>query len=141
MGDFHQPIRLLKDYESNTKKVLESIDDGLPPKNAVMMVFGITSNQWYVWRKYVEEDLEDGFTEEDSPLIKLFMRMADHEEKLHQQLVSKAREMALDENTEMLKFLLERRFNYKKTSKNEVEHSTKEDTTFNINITNAEDKD
>ena len=56
-------------------------------------------------------------------------------------LTRKARELALDDNnTEMLKFLLERRHGYKKQTQQEVEVATKDDLNFNINIVDSKPK-
>ena len=55
-------------------------------------------------------------------------------------LARRARELALDENTpntEMLKFLLERRHGYKKQTQQDVEIATKDDLNFNINIVDS----
>ena len=127
-GDFHHPNKLSKNYKENKAKVLAAIKDGMRPKDACIMTFGMLERQWRRWIEFVEDDIAHGFDETESNLIDLFMAMAREELSLRQKLERKANNMALaDDNVEMLKFLLERRHGYTKQSKKDVDVAVKEE--------------
>jgi hypothetical protein len=128
MGDFHHPDRLCFDYPEKKKQIIEAIKDGMTPKDATMMVVGITRGTWQNWVKYAEDDMSKGFTEEDSRLIDLMLSMASEELTLRRRLEKRANRLALyEDNTDMLKFLLERRHGYKKETKKDVDIEVKDE--------------
>lgn len=128
-GDFHHPYKVHnQNYKENKEKVLKAISNGMSPKDACIMVFGILERQWYRWMEFVEDDIANGFDETESALIDLFLSMAKEEMNLRQQLEKKANSLALNEdNVEMLKFLLERRHGYTKQTKKDVDVAVKEE--------------
>ena len=137
----HFPHKLRGDeWYYNLKKCVQWVEDGMKPKDAIMSIFQLSLDGWKQWNKFYRADVEAGYTAKDSRLIKLYEELAKADGTLHHKLVKNSTEMALDGNTEMSKFLLERRCNYKKPSK-EVEVSTKENTQFNINITESKPRD
>lgn len=129
LGDFHHPDRLCgRQYEQEKKEVLRAVKDGMEPKDACMMIYGITPQTWYNWVKWTEDDIRAGFNAEESRLIKLMTEMASHRLGLRHKLEKKANRMALKEdNVEMLKFLLERKHGYEKKTKKDVDVGVKED--------------
>lgn len=137
----HQPFKLEVDFEENLEKALNLIENGTNARDAVMIAFEITKETWYKWRKYYEEDVEDGFNNTASNLILLFEKISNADLTAKSNLEQRAYKRALtDETPDMLKFVLERRFDYIKKNKSDVEVGTKEDTTFNINIVKPEEK-
>lgn len=139
-GDFHHPTKLYKNWEENFEKCKKWVSDGVPVKDAVMSIFGITKMQYYNWLKYYESDVEAGFNASESRLIELIDALRKVDGKLHHKLAKNSVELALDGSVDMSKFLLERRYGYKKPSK-EIEVGTKEDTSFTFNITQSKPKD
>lgn len=139
--DYHYPRALRNDYKKNLDKAIDAVKDGLPPKEACMMVYGIAERTWYEWKEHAIEDAENG--QENAPLVHLMCKLAKQDIETHKSLVKKGINLALDDenpNVEMLKFMLERRYGYKKQTTNEVEVSAPEDFNFNINITESEPK-
>ena len=143
LGDFHHPILLNKpDFEEKMAKCIRAVEDGLPPKNACILVWGIYPRTYDKWFRHAADDLEAGFTAEESNLIKLMMALSQKDEGLHRRLIKTATKMAVDdESATMLKFLLETRYDYTPKKRSEVELATKEDTTFNINIVESKPKE
>ena len=141
-GDFHHPKYLEKDFDKNLEKCIKAVKDGLPPMNACVLVFGIhpeTYKKWYTWAR---DDMDAGFDETESNLIKLILALSQNDERLHRRLMRTAQKMAIDdESATMLKFLLETRYDYTPKKKSEVDIGTKEDTTFNINIVESKPKE
>lgn len=140
LGDFHHPRKLNDNWEENFEKCKKWVSDGVPVKDAVMSIFGITKMQYYNWLKYYESDVEAGFNASESRLIELIDALKKLDGKLHHKLAKNSVELALDGSVDMSKFLLERRYGYKKPSK-EIEVGTKEDTSFTFNITQSKPKD
>ena len=141
-GDFHHPRLLEKDFDKNLEKCIKAVKDGLPPQNACVLVFGIHPDTFKNWYRWARDDLDAGFDETESNLIKLILALSKNDEKLHRRLIKTASKMAIDdESATMLKFLLETRYDYTPKKRNEVELATKEDTTFNINIVESKPKD
>lgn len=137
----HYPYALRKDYKKKLDTTIEAIEDGMKVESAVALGFGIYPKRWYYWIDEAMEDIENGIK---SPLVKTVLKIVQADAKAERSLSRRAREIALDPeepNVEMLKFLLERRHGYKKTSAQEVEVSAPEDLSFNINITNSENND
>ena len=141
-GDFHQPLRLQKDkvWERGYRKCIQWVEDGMPGRDAVMAAFHIAEPTWYRWIEFYEKDVDAGFTAQESRLIKLINSIREADAELHHTLVANGVDMALDGNVDMTKFLLERRFGYKKPTK-EVEVSAKKDAVFNIHITESKPKE
>ena len=137
---YHRPNTLAKGYKANLKKAVKYIEeDGLKIHQAVSLAFGITQRTWNIWEKNAIEDLENGFT--GTELLDVYFTVLSADANSERKLTRKARELALDDNnTEMLKFLLERRHGYKKQTQQEVEVATKDDLNFNINIVDSKPK-
>lgn len=140
MGDFHHPNKLCGDWKDDFEKCVEWVKDGVPPKDAIMSIFGISKRQYNNWIKFYEDDVEAGFDASVSRLIKLFDELKKYDGQLHHKLVKTSVNIALDGNVEMNKFLLERKYGYKKPSK-ELEIGTKEDTEFTFNLTQPKSKE
>ena len=137
---YHRPNTLAQGYKANLKKAVKYIEeDGLKIHQAVSLAFGITQRTWNIWEKNAIEDLENGFT--GTELLDVYFTVLSADANSERKLTRKARELALDDNnTEMLKFLLERRHGYKKQTQQEVEVATKDDLNFNINIVDSKPK-
>lgn len=137
----HYPYALRKDYKKKLDKTIDAIKDGMKVESAVALGFGIYPKRWYYWIDEAMEDMENGIK---SPLVNTVLKIVQADAEAERSLSRRAREIALDSedpSVEMLKFLLERRHGYKKTSAQEVEVSTPEDFSFNINITDSQKKD
>ena len=136
-NDYHEPYVLKKNWKANMKKVTEYIqEDGLRVDKAVALAFGVHEKTWFMWQKYVQEDEENGY--HDTKLMQVYYGVIKANAKGERKMARKANEMALvDGNPEMVKFILERRYGYKKTSAKEVEVATKDDLNFNINIVDS----
>lgn len=134
---YHRPNTLAHGYKANLKKAVKYIEeDGLKIHQAVSLAFGITQRTWNIWEKNAIEDLENGFT--GTELLDVYFTVLSADANSERKLTRKARELALDDNnTEMLKFLLERRHGYRKKSKEEVEVKATDDFNFNINIVDS----
>lgn len=147
-GSFHQPYKLStkNGFQQKYKKTLKYISEGMTPRDAVILVFQIPELRWYEWVRKAEDDIANGGTAKDSNLIKLIIGIAGANLNTKRRLERKTLDLALDDdepNVEMIKFLLERRFGYKKKSQKDVEVSTKDDFNFNVNIVESKpvDKD
>lgn len=139
---FHAPYKLEKGFNANLKEVLALIDDGVKVKDAIQSVFGISHKIYYDWKKHYLEDVGKGYGEGVSNLIKLFNEVSKRDVLTQRQFTKKARQMALEEdNPDILKFMLERRYGFKKQSKKQVDVSTEDDLNFNINIVDSVKKD
>lgn len=127
--DFHYPYKLRNDaqYKKDLEECIECVEDGMSPQDACMMVFKINNQQFSRWLRHAEEDILAGFTEEDSRLIELMLKLANEELNLRRRLERRANKLALTESNDMLKFLLERRHGYIKQSQKDLEVSTKEE--------------
>ena len=136
LGDFHQPHALLdrRGFDKKYEKALELAKDGVPARDICTSIFGIGSNQFDHWFHWAYEDIEAGFTEEESNLIKLILGIAKEDVNLHRRLSKTAINMAINENTQMLQFLLKTRFGYSEKSKSELEVSSKNDTPVKFEI-------
>ena len=130
------------EFERKLDNTLGYIDRGTSPQDAVQICFGISKDTWYRWKRNYQKDLADGYTRNTSRLILLMTKIGQHDLKTKARLEAGAVLRAeTDESPDMLKFLLERRYGYVKKQKKDVEVGTKEDTTFNINITESKPRD
>ena len=127
--DFHYPYKLRNDakYEKDLAECIACVKDGMSPQDACMMVFDINQSQFNRWLRHAEEDIIAGFTEEDSRLIELMIKIGREELNLRRRLERRANKLALTESNDMLKFLLERRHGYTKQTQKDIEVSTKEE--------------
>lgn len=136
-GDFHQPHALLNrhGFDKRYVKALEYCEKGLPPKEATEMAFDIILNRhkWSKWNRWAIEDMEAGFDEEDSNLIKLMLGLAAKDNNLHMLLSKRAIKVAEDGNPQMLQFLLKSRYGYTEKTKTDVE-ITNDDTPIKFEI-------
>lgn len=129
---YHFPYALRRDheYEEGLKQCVAAVNDGMTAMDAISMVFEVSPlsiNQWFKW---FEEDIDKGFTRKESRLINLFLTLGSKELNMRRKLERRANKLALDEentNTEMLKFLLERRHGYTKQTQKEVDVSVADD--------------
>lgn len=133
----HEPYVLKREWKANMRKAIEYIqEDGLKVDKAVALAFGVHEKTWFKWQEYVREDEEKGF--KDTKLMQVYYGIIKANATGERRVARKAMDMALnDDNPEMVKFLLERRYDYKKTSAKEVEVATKDDLNFNINIVDS----
>ena len=123
-GDFHHPNNLSdkNDFTENYKKAISYVNDGLTVKDACVVVFGITDRTFRNWYNWAIDDIENGFNESESNLIKLMLGLAKADAELHRKLSKKAQEIALnDGNVSMIQFLLKTRYGYSEKSKAELE--------------------
>lgn len=144
LGDFHQPDALLdrKGFDEKYERAIRYARDGLPAKDICMMLFGVSLRQYTNWVKWVEEDLEAGFDETESNLIKLILGIAKEDAKLHKRLSKTAIEMAIDDkNSQMLQFLLKTRYGYTEKTKSELEVSSKEEAPIKFEIVDMQPND
>lgn len=136
---YHRPNALAHGYKTKLKRAVKYItEDGLKIEKAVSLAFGVSGRLWYVWQKQAREDEENGFS--GTELLDVYHTLMAADSDSERRLARRARELALDENTpntEMLKFLLERRHGYKKQTQQDVEIATKDDLNFNINIVDS----
>lgn len=135
-GDFHHPDALMdwKGFDEKYEKAIELARDGVPAQDICMGIFGTSKRQFRNWVKYYHDDVEAGFDEEDSNLIKLFIGLAKEDLRLHRKLSKKGVEMALDGNSQMLQFMLKTRYGYSEKTKQEVELSTDEEAPISFEI-------
>lgn len=138
--DYHRPYALINEIDTreNTNKAIEMIQDGIPIADAVSAAFNVSPKRWYYWVKDAEEDIDRGYR--STELIDLVLKLTAADIAVHRKFSKRAQDLALDEeepSVEMLKFLMERRYGYKKQSSQEVEVSTPDDFSFNINITES----
>lgn len=135
-GDFHHPNNLNdnKGFNNNYDKAIGYVKDGLPVKEACILTFGITDRTFRNWEKWAIEDIEAGFTADESNLIKLMIGLLKEDLNLNRKLTKKAFEIALNENdTKMIQFLLKTRYNYSEKTKHEIEATNDNaPVTFNI---------
>ena len=141
---YHRPNALVNEIDTreNTEEAIAMIKDGIPIAEAVSAAFNVSPKRWYYWVKDAEEDIENGYR--STELIDLVFKLTKADIEVHRKFSKRAQDLALDDeepNVEMLKFLMERRYGYKKQSSQEVEVSTPEDFSFNINITESKSKD
>lgn len=136
LGDFHQPDKLLDSngFKEKYEIAIEYARDGLPIQDICIVVFGVTRSQFSRWFKWVAEDIEAGFDETDSNLIKLFMGIAKEDAILHRKLKKKGIEMALDGHSQMLQFILKTSYGYSEKTKTELEVSSDEEAPIKFEI-------
>lgn len=139
-NDFHEPITIKKGYKTQLKKAKQYIqEDGLRIEQAVALAFGVHEKTWFNWQRMVREDEEKGFT--GTRLMEVYYGLIQANAGGERKVSRKAMELVEEGNPEMVKFILERRFGYKKTSAKEVEVATKDDLNFNINIVDSKKED
>jgi len=141
--EYHYPRAMRTDYKEKLDNAIKYIEeDGMKVEDAVALAYGIYPKRWYYWVKEALEDIDNGIT--SSPLIHAVLKITQADSNSQRSIARRAREMALDKENpspEMVKFLLERRYGYKKQTSQEVEVSTPEDFSFNINITDSSKKE
>ena len=141
-GRPHEPYAFKKNFAKNKKKVLELIRQGTNPKDACLIVFEVHWDRWYKWLEDYAEDVAAGYNRTSSKLIELMDAIIREDLKTKSKLEQHSIKRALeDDSPEMLKFVLERRYDYIKKQKSDVDVGTKEETQFTINITETEPRD
>lgn len=131
-----------KEFDNRLDNALGYIKTGTSPEDAIRICFNISRDTWYKWKRKYLEEVADGWTRRTSRLVLLFEEISKADLKTKSRLEARAVHRAeTDESTDMLKFVLERRYGYVKKSKKDVEVGTKEDTTFNINITESKPRE
>ena len=134
-GDFTHPYKLEKDFKANYEKAISYVRDGLTVKDACVSVFGISERTFRNWYNCALDDMEAGFNESESNLIKLIVGLSKEDAELNRKLSKKAFDIAInDDNVSMLQFLLKTRFNYTDKTKHDIEFTNDKDVSFNINI-------
>ena len=112
-------------------------ESGVKPIDA-FAYYGIPAWTYYKWREFYKKELKEGKT--DTPLIRLFK----HCEKGDANLKVAVGKIAMDKiyndgDAETMRFVMKHRLGY--NNKQEIEVSTPEDTTFNINIIESKPRD
>ena len=122
-GDFYHARRLEKpDFEENLKLAINCVHDGMPPYDACQLAFGtINPHTFSRWKTEAISDIEAGYDEEDSNLIKLMVSLAKADQDLHRKLAKQGIKIAIDGNVNMLQFLLKTKYNYSEKTKSEVQ--------------------
>lgn len=137
-GDYFHP-KYMDDpnWDKYEKEILYCLGLGMRPRAAFRSA-GLPDTLYNQWNRRFPQEIEKGVT--DSPFIKFMLRMAVKSEFHHKSLLKKANEIALDGegNSKMIQYLLDTTHQYSK--KQEVEVSTSEDTSFQINIIDSEPK-
>lgn len=126
LGDFHHPLKLGEgeEFKKKYQKALNYAEEGLPAKDACVLAFGISKWTYDSWWKMYKADVVDGFTDEDSNLIKLFNGLSRKDALLHLKLKKTAMDIAVnDKNVPMLQFLLKTGYGYSEKTKAEVDIS------------------
>ena len=144
LGDFHQPRALFdkNGFKEKLPKAVDAVRDGLPAREACMLVFGIGKESFKKWKKWYEDDVNAGFDETESNLIKLMKELSKEDISLHRRFTKTAVRIATEEdNVNMLQFMLKTRFGYSEKNKSEVELSTDEETNFQINIVESKPRE
>lgn len=141
--DYHYPYALRTDYKEKLDNAIRYIqEDGMKMEDAVALAYGIYPKRWYYWVQDALDDIDKGMT--NTPLVNVVLKLHQADAESSRRLSRRARDLALDDeepSIEMLKFLLERRHGYKKQTQQEVEVSTPDDFSFNINITDSKKDD
>lgn len=137
MGDFHHPHPLSDSNWTDEKyiKAIKYCEEGLPPRDATELAFGvlIPKWKWRRWTTWVIEDMEAGFDEEDSNLIKLMIALSKQDQMLHKTLSRLAIASAKSGNPNMQQYLLNTRFGYTEKTSTEIDLNI-EDTPVVFNI-------
>lgn len=132
-------------FNDHKKMVVNRIKKGLPPREACMEVFEISKPAWNKWVSWYKEDVNKGFTPKNSRLVNLFISMTKADIQLHGRLTGKTLDLIFeDDNVDLLKFMLERRYGYDKKSLQEVELSSKDKAPVQFQIVpmkSVDDKD
>lgn len=138
---YHRPNALAHGYKTKLKKAVKYVEeDNLKVDKAVSMAFGIRPRQWRRWEEMVVEDVNKGYS--GTELMDVYFTLMEADGRCESKFTRKAGNLALEEdNVDMIKFILERRFGYKKQTQKEVEVATKDDLNFNINIVDSKKKE
>lgn len=134
----HYPIFFRTDWKKKLEAIEADLRKGMPIKNAFIHQ-GVNPRTYDAWQRYLREDWENGF--EDTPFLSFMKKVAMIYEEVHADLMGKAFELAHDGDSQMVIFLLKSVYGHTPTRKSEVEMSTKEDTTFNINIIDSKPRE
>ena len=137
LGDFHHPQLLCDSNWTDEKytKAIKHCEEGLPPRDATELAFGVLIPQWKWrrWTRWTIEDMEAGFDEEDSNLIKLMIGLSEKDQMLHKDLSKLAIASAKAGNANMQQYLLNTRFGYTEKTSTEIDLNV-EDTPVVFNI-------
>lgn len=133
-GDFTHPYKLEKNFQANYEKAINYVRDGLTVKDAYVSVFGISERTFRNWYNSALDDMEAGFTADESNLIKLIIGLSKEDAELNRKLSKKAFDIAInDGNVSMIQFLLKTRYGYSEKTKHEIE-ATNENAPITFNI-------
>lgn len=138
-GEYFHPCKMDEEgWDKKEKEILECVELGMPPHRA-FKVGGLTTWLYYDWSRRMVVELEKGV--KDSPFVLFMLSILKKSEVFHKRLLQKGNEIALEGegNAKMIQYLLDNRYKYSK--KKEVEISTADDTTFNINIIDSKPKE
>lgn len=137
LGDFHHPHPLddYKGFSERYERAIKHCEEGLPPRDAAELAFDtlIPQWKWRRWTRWAIEDMEAGFDEEDSNLIKLMIGLSKKDQMLHKSLSKLAIASAKAGNPNMQQYLLNTRFGYTEKTSTEIDLNV-EDTPVVFNI-------
>lgn len=131
----HYFYKYYKSYENLLENVKNDVRKGMRVKSAIIKNASISKHTAGYWYRDCVKELEDGKT--DTPLIRLFVQAGVGDAEFESRVLDVANRLMDEGDSSMVQFLMKTRLGYKSTSKKEVEMSTKEDTTFNINIVDS----
>lgn len=144
--DFQDEPELVPAYFHNKYKAYEKLCEEVPKLikdtgikvNDALAYFGINKHTYYSWKSAYLKELRDGKT--DTPLIRLYKACERGDADLKAAVGKIAMEKIYKEGDgETMRFVMKHRLGY--NEKKEVELSTAEDTSFNINIVESKPRD
>lgn len=128
-----------KSYENLLENVHKDVKNGVELIDAIRLNAGVTRTAALQWRQAFIKELEDDKT--DTPLIRLFTSGLKGDAKLYRKVMKLVVDKAEEGDTNAMIYLAKHRLGYNSTKKQEVELSTKDDFSFNINIVDSKDND
>ena len=132
-------IKKYKSYEKLIENVGNDVRRGVKLLDAIRLNAGITNMAVNQWKNAFIKEMEDGKT--DTPLIRLFSTGLKSDAVLYRKIMGLVVDKAEEGDTNAMIYLAKHRLGYNSTKKQEVELSTKDDFSFNINITESENND
>ena len=131
--------RSYKFYENLLEEVPRAVRNGLKPRDAVMFHAGISQKTYSTWKRGFEKEIEDG--KRDTPLCRLFLPIMKADGALYEHVMKNMMALVDEGDGESIRFMVRHRLGYSATNKQEVELSTDEDFSFNINIVDSKKRE
>ena len=128
-----------KSYEKLLENVKNDVRTGVELIDAIRLNACVTRAAALQWRAAFVKEIEEGKT--DTPLIRLFTNGLKGDAMLYRKVMGLVVSKAEEGNTDAMIYLAKHRLGYNSTKKQEVELSTKDDFSFNINIIDSKDND